>query len=324
MTDSLRYWVDGDARRRLPLRPRPGARARHRRRRRPRRRLLRHRPPGPGALAHQAHRRAVGPRRRRLSGRQLSRPLDRVERPLPRHRAPLLARRPRASSPTSGYRLTGSSDLFGDDGRRPHASINFVTAHDGFTLRDLVSYEKKHNEANGEQQPRRPRRQPQPELRRRGRDDATPASARGARTLARSIMATLFLSQGVPMLEMGDELWRTQRGNNNPYCHDTELSWVDWSLGPDEPEKRAMLEHVRALAALRARSRVFRRNDYLRGQPAAPGRAEGHHVAALRRPGDGGQGLVDARARGDRVSPRGRHDRRDPRRDCRGGSRTWS
>ncbi|HEX3344343.1 MAG TPA: glycogen debranching protein GlgX, partial [Polyangiaceae bacterium] len=169
-----------------------------------------------------------------------------------------------------GYRLTGSSDLFADDGRHPHASINLVTAHDGFTLRDLVSYERKHNEANGEQN-------------RDGLDDnlsqncgvegeTTDEAVRLRRlTLARSIAATLFLSQGVPMLEMGDELWRTLRGNNNPYCIDAPLAWVDWTVEADGREKRAMLEHVRALAALRMRSRVFRRSEYLRGEAVAPG-----------------------------------------------------
>lgn len=161
-----------------------------------------------------------------------------------------------------GYRLTGSSDLFGDDGRGPHASINFVTAHDGFTLRDLVSYESKHNEANGE----------------RNRDglDANDSQNGGVegetndprilarrRTIARSIMATLFVSQGVPMLEMGDELWRTQRGNNNPYCQDSELTWLDWRLDDDG---RAMMEIARSLVSFRKRHLVFRRRDFLRGQ----------------------------------------------------------
>jgi glycogen operon protein len=169
-----------------------------------------------------------------------------------------------------GYRLTGSSDLFADDGRHPHASINLVTAHDGFTLRDLVSYARKHNEANGEQN-------------RDGLDDNVSQNcgaegetndprvrtARG--TIARSLMATLFMSQGVPMLEMGDELWRTQRGNNNAYCHDSELAWVDWRLGPDE---RAMLEHVRALAALRMRHPAFRRHDFLQGAPVRNSRGK--------------------------------------------------
>jgi isoamylase len=160
-----------------------------------------------------------------------------------------------------GYRLTGSSDLFADDGRHPHASINLVTAHDGFTLRDLVSYEKKHNESNGEGN-------------RDGWDDSgsqncgvegetdDPAVLARRRTIARSILSTLFLSQGVPMLAMGDELWRTQRGNNNPYCQDSELTWVDWTPSPGA---RSMLDHVRALAALRQRHLVFRRQDFLQG-----------------------------------------------------------
>jgi len=167
-----------------------------------------------------------------------------------------------------GYRLTGSSDLFADDGRHPHASINMVTAHDGFTLRDLVSYEKKHNEANGEGN-------------RDGWDDSgsqncgvegetdDPAVLARRQTIARSILSTLFLSQGVPMLAMGDELWRTQRGNNNPYCHDSELTWVDWNPSPGA---RSMLDHVRALAALRRRHPVFRRHDFLRGISTGGGR----------------------------------------------------
>jgi isoamylase len=161
--------------------------------------------------------------------------------------------------PDLGTRLTGSSDLFADDGRRPHASVNLVTAHDGFTLRDLVSYASKHNEANGENN-------------RDGLDDnvsqncgvegeTTDARVLARRrTVARSLMATLMLSQGVPMIEMGDELWRTQRGNNNPYCHDSELTWLDWQPGP---EASAMLEHVRALASLRREHAVFRRRDFL-------------------------------------------------------------
>jgi glycogen operon protein len=160
-----------------------------------------------------------------------------------------------------GYRLTGSSDLFADDGRHPHASINLVTAHDGFTMRDLVSYAKKHNRANGEDN-------------RDGLDDnasqncgvegeTTDARVLAARrTIARSLAATLFFSQGVPMVEMGDELWRTQRGNNNPYCHDSELTWMDWTSVPDTA---AMLAYLRGLAELRRRHPAFRRHDFLRG-----------------------------------------------------------
>jgi isoamylase len=168
-----------------------------------------------------------------------------------------------------GTRLTGSSDLFGDDGRGPHASINFVTAHDGFTLRDLVTYERKHNEANGEGN-------------RDGSDynesqncgvegeTADPDVLARRRTIARSMMATLFVSQGVPMLEMGDELWRTQRGNNNPYCHDSELTWIDWRL---DDEGRAMTDIVRSLVSFRKRHAVFRRSSFLRGRRLGHSRA---------------------------------------------------
>ncbi len=178
-----------------------------------------------------------------------------------------------------GYRLTGSSDLFADDGRHPHASINFIAAHDGFTLRDLVSYEKKHNESNGEDN-------------RDGLDDN--ASQNGGsegetqdeqvlakrRTVARSLLATLILSQGVPMLGMGDELWRTQHGNNNPYCHDSELTWLDWSLGRDN---RAIMDFVQSLSAFRRRHPAFRRHDFLRGIASAGSR--GKDISWLRRDG---------------------------------------
>jgi glycogen operon protein len=144
-------------------------------------------------------------------------------------------------------RLTGSSDLYQGDGRRPYASINFITAHDGFTLQDLVSYNDKHNEANGEDN-------------QDGSDhneswnhgvegpaaDATIVAAR-ERT-KRNLMATLLLSQGVPMLSHGDEIGRTQRGNNNAYCQDNETTWIDWNLGD---RQRAFLAFTRDLIALR-------------------------------------------------------------------------
>ena len=128
-----------------------------------------------------------------------------------------------------GYRLTGSSDLYQDDGRRPYASINFVTAHDGFTLHDLVAYDHKHNEANGEANAD-------------GTDDNRswncgaegdtddPAVLALRERQKRNFLATLLLAQGVPMLLAGDELGRTQRGNNNAYCQDNEISWCDWEL----------------------------------------------------------------------------------------------
>src|SRR5205085_4887622 len=127
-----------------------------------------------------------------------------------------------------GSRITGSSDLYQADSRRPVASINFVTAHDGFTLTDLVSYNEKHNDANAEEN-------------RDGADDNRswncgvegPTDDEKINDLRnrqrRNLMATLMLSQGVPMLSHGDELGRTQQGNNNVYCQDNELSWVDWS-----------------------------------------------------------------------------------------------
>jgi glycogen operon protein len=151
-----------------------------------------------------------------------------------------------------------------------------VTAHDGFTLRDLVSYERKHNLANGEDN-------------KDGLDDATSQNCgvegetddasvlARRRTLARSLVSTLLLSQGVPMLEMGDELWRTQRGNNNPYCHDSELTWLNWAM---TAEARGMLAFVRDLVALRKRHRLFRRHDFLRG--VITGQSPGKDITWLR------------------------------------------
>jgi isoamylase len=160
-----------------------------------------------------------------------------------------------------GYRLTGSSDMFGREGRTPHAGINFVTVHDGFTLRDLVSYEKKHNEANGEANADGVEDNRSQNCGFEGPTNDPKVLAR-RRTIARSLMATMFVSQGVPMLEMGDELWRTQNGNNNAYCHDSELTWVDWQGGPDS---RAMMSSTAALISLRKRFGVLGQADFLRG-----------------------------------------------------------
>ena len=171
-----------------------------------------------------------------------------------------------------GYRLTGSSDLFGDDGRQPHASINFVTAHDGFTLADLVSYDKKHNEANLQNNED-------------GWDDnasmnfgaegetSDPDIQRARARQERNFLAMLLLSQGVPMINSGDEIGRTQRGNNNPYVQDNPISWLDWEL--DEP-RRALLAFVQQVAAIRRAHPSFRRRAFLRGEPvrgAGQGRA---------------------------------------------------
>ncbi len=169
-----------------------------------------------------------------------------------------------------GYRLTGSSDVFSGESRPPQASLNFVTVHDGFTLRDLVSYEKKHNEANGE---KNADGGPDGTSQNGGVEGETddPRVIERRRTLARSLMATLFVSQGVPMLEMGDELWRTQRGNNNAYCHDSELTWVDWR--PTDGSV-GMLGAARALVSLRKRLAVLRQRDFLRGGRMDDGRKD--------------------------------------------------
>jgi isoamylase len=158
-------------------------------------------------------------------------------------------------------RLTGSSDLYAEDGRRPVASINFVTAHDGFTLRDLVSYNQKHNEANLEEN-----RDGTDDNRSwncgvEGETDDPEVNALRARQ-QRNFLATLFLSQGVPMLVGGDELSRTQHGNNNAWCQDNELSWFDWELDDDQ---RDLLDFTRRLIFMRRHHPVFRRRFFLRG-----------------------------------------------------------
>jgi glycogen operon protein len=170
------------------------------------------------------------------------------------------------------YRLTGSSDLYESDGRRPSASINFVTAHDGFTLLDLVSFNDKHNEANGEE----------------NRDGASdnlswncgvegptddPAVIALRERMLRNFLATLFLSQGVPMLLGGDESGRTQQGNNNAYCQDNEISWVNWTLSRSS---KAQLAFTQRLIRLRLAHPVFHRRRFFQGR-----RIEGSEVKDL-------------------------------------------
>ncbi len=160
-------------------------------------------------------------------------------------------------------RLSGSSDVFQRSSRGPYASVNFVTAHDGYTLRDLVSYEEKHNEANGEDN----RDGHDANFSRNWGAEGPTESVRivHARFRAmRNMIATLAFSQGVPMLSHGDELGRTQRGNNNSYCQDNELSWVDWTL---DEEERALLEFVREVMRLRRENPVFLRRSFFRGAP---------------------------------------------------------
>ncbi len=160
------------------------------------------------------------------------------------------------------YRLTGSSDLYENDGRRPYSSINFITSHDGFTLRDLTAYSEKHNEANGEDN-------------RDGTDDNAswncgvegPTDDPGILKLrarqTRNFIASLLLSQGTPMIVSGDEMGRTQRGNNNAYCQDNETSWLDWALDDD---RKATYAFTRKVIALRHAHPSLRRAKFFKGR----------------------------------------------------------
>jgi glycogen debranching enzyme GlgX len=175
-----------------------------------------------------------------------------------------------STMPEFASRLTGSSDLYAPSGRRPVASINFVTCHDGFTLTDLVSYNHKHNLANGEDN-------------QDGSDDNRswncgaegptddPEINRLRRRQRRNFLTTLFVSQGVPMLLAGDEFGRTQRGNNNAYCQDNPVSWVDWSLAETEA---GLLEFVRDLSRLRREHPVFRRRRFFHGRAGTDDRGD--------------------------------------------------
>jgi glycogen operon protein len=160
-------------------------------------------------------------------------------------------------------RLTGSSDLYGRSGRRPYASINFITAHDGFTLRDLVSYNDKHNEANGEDNRDGHNNNLSWNCGVEGPTD-DPQINRLRAQQSRNFIATLLLSQGVPMITAGDEIGRTQNGNNNAYCQDNETSWLDWSLDGD---RERLLAFVRRMIALRHAHPTFRRRDFFQGRP---------------------------------------------------------
>ncbi|NMM83268.1 glycogen debranching enzyme GlgX [Rhodococcus sp. SRB_17] len=164
-------------------------------------------------------------------------------------------------------RLTGSSDLYEATGRRPGASINFVIAHDGFTLHDLVSYNDKHNQANGENNNDGESHNRSWNCGVEGpTDDPDILELRGRQS--RNILATLMLSQGTPMLAHGDEMGRTQHGNNNVYCQDSELSWMDWSLAESNAD---LVEFTKRAIALRAKNPVFRRRRFFEGQPIRSG-----------------------------------------------------
>jgi glycogen operon protein len=212
------------------------------------------------------------------------------------------------------HRITGSSDLYEYSGRRPFASINFVTAHDGFTLHDLVSYNDKHNEANGENNN-------DGERHNRSWNCGVEGPTRDLEIVAlreqqkRNFIATLFLSQGVPMLLHGDELGRTQGGNNNAYAQDNETSWVDWERAK---ENWTLTEFTAAVSKLRRKHQVFRRRRFFQGQPVR--RSELRDIAWFRPEGGemsdedwdrgyvrsvgmflNGDGIPDRDARGARV-----------------------
>jgi isoamylase len=160
-------------------------------------------------------------------------------------------------------RVAGSSDLYQHTGRSPHASLNFITAHDGFGLRDLVSYERKHNEANGEENRDGSDQNDSWNCGHEGPTDDL-AIRRLRAQQQRNLLATLLLSQGVPMLLAGDELGHTQHGNNNAYCQDSPIAWLDWELSA---EQQALLSYVRELIQLRRTEPVFRRRRFFQGRP---------------------------------------------------------
>jgi isoamylase len=213
-------------------------------------------------------------------------------------------------------RLTGSADLYESTARRPVASINFVTAHDGFTLRDLVSYNEKHNDANGEDNNDGESNNQSWNCGVEGPTDDAEVNALRSRQ-QRNFLATTLLSQGVPMISHGDELGRTQNGNNNGFCQDNEITWVHWDKADAE-----LLEFTRSVSALRATHPVFRRRRFFTGLPVRRKGADGQPDISWFRPdgsemtdddwGSGfgksvavylnGQGIPDLDARGQRVT----------------------
>jgi isoamylase len=169
--------------------------------------------------------------------------------------------------PELASRLSGSSDLYETSARRPVASVNFVTCHDGFTLADLVSYNRKHNEANREDNHDGTDDNRSWNCGAEGRTDDPAINALRDRQV-RNFLVTLFFSQGIPMLLAGDELGRTQHGNNNSYCQDNDVSWVDWDAAAKHPD---LIEFVATLSALRKAHPVFRRRRFFSGQAGDSG-----------------------------------------------------
>ena len=179
-------------------------------------------------------------------------------------------------------RLTGSSDLYQQDGKRPYASINFITAHDGFTLHDLVTYNEKHNEANGEDNRDGDSHNNSWNCGVEGPTEDEKINALRRRQM-RNFLATLFLSQGVPMLAGGDEFARTQRGNNNVYCQDNELSWFSWERKPSQEAQTDVRRQAHPLP--KGTSRFSQAKVFSRQADPRIGN-QGYHVAESRRQGD--------------------------------------
>lgn len=181
--------------------------------------------------------------------------------------------------PELAYRLSGSSDLYQESGRTPNASINYVTCHDGFTLHDLVRFERKHNGANGEGNHDGSNDNKSRNWGVEGESDL-PNVVRIRDRMERNFFATLLLSQGVPMLSHGDEIGRTQRGNNNAYCQDNEITWLDWNL---DDRRRKLLDFVREVVAIVRTNPMLTRRRFFDGEPGEMGRKD---VLWLRRDGN--------------------------------------
>ena len=215
----------------------------------------------PIIYAREADCRTVGSGLRRLSGGRLPVQLVRMEWPLPRHGARLLALTA-STLPEFASRLMGSSDLYQVNGRRPVASVNFITAHDGFTMNDLVSYNEKHNEANGEGN-----RDGESNNRSWNCGVEGPTNIPDVNDLRqrqmRNMFATLLFSQGIPMICGGDEVARTQQGNNNAYCQDNEISWTNWHL---DKGRKELLAFVSKLIHLRLDHPVLHRRRFFTGR----------------------------------------------------------
>ncbi len=255
--DSLRYWVtemhvDGF---RFDL---ASTLARELLRCRPPVRLLRHHSPGPGHLPGQADRRALG-RGAGAATRSGTSPCSGPSGTAnTATRCAATGRATRDTLSDLAYRLTGSSDLYQHDGRKPYASINFVTAHDGFTLQDLVSYNEKHNEANGENNRDGIQRQQLLEHGRR-RPNQRPGHRGGTRAAEAQYAGHLAALARRADAAAGDEVSRTQNGNNNAYCQDNEISWIDWKL---DGSKTCLLEFTARLIELRKAHPNFRRKKF--------------------------------------------------------------